>query len=291
MKTVYLHGRLGKRFGKKWKLAVDNVQEAFSAIEVNSEGFFDYIIKSEADGNEYIVLSKNPKFIKDENDLRENIIDEKLSKVNSKQTEIHILSPASGSTVIMPILFVSGTIGSGLTTAGYIIASLAISYAVAALTKTPDEQKAKDPTSTKSYLISGGLTRQAQGIAVPLGYGRLKIGPANVATRKKSKKFLGYNPGKGSLLESYSELEFVDLICEGPIHGFVNQYGVTLKDYDILEGIYLKDTPVRISAPLEGGVGDYNFILNEDQDKPRGRPVAKMGEDSDSKILSEGVFT
>jgi predicted phage tail protein len=290
MKTVYLHGRLGKRFGKKWKLAVDNVQEAFSAIEVNSEGFFDYIIKSEAGGNEYIVLSKNPKFIKDENDLRENIIDEKLSKVNSKQTEIHILSPASGSSVVMPFLFVAGTVGSGLTTAGYIIASLAITYAVAALTKTPDEQKAKDPTSTKSYLISGGLTRQAQGIAVPLGYGRLKIGPANVATRKKSKKFLGYNPGRGSLLESYSELEFVDLICEGPIHGFVNQYGVTLKDYDILEGIYLNDTPVRNSAPLEGGLGDYNFILNEDQDKPRGRPVAKMGEDSDSKILSEGVF-
>lgn len=290
MKTVYLHGKLGKRFGKKWKLAVDSAQEAFSAIEANCEGFFDYVIKSEARGNAYIVLSKNPKSIKDENDLRENIIDEKLSKVNSKQTEIHILSPASGSTVIMPFLFVGGVVSGGLTTAGYIIASLAISYAVAVLTKTPDPPKRKDPTSTKSFLISGGLTRQAQGIAVPLGYGRLKIGPANVATRKTSKKFLGYNPSKSSLLESYSEFEFVDLICEGPIHGFVNKYGVTLKDHDIFEGIYLNDTQVRNSAAPGEDIGSYNFIINEDQDRERGRPVAKKGEDSDSKILSEGVF-
>jgi len=290
MKTVYLHGKLGKRFGKKWKLAVDSVQEAFSAIEANCEGFFDYIIKSEAGGNEYIVLCKNPKSIKDENDLRENIIDEKLSKVNSKQKEIHVLNPASGSTVFMPFIFVGGVISGGLTTAGYIIASLAIAYAVSALTKPPDPPKRKDPTSTKSFLISGGLTRQAQGIAVPLGYGRLKIGPANVATRKKSKKFLGYNASKSSLLESYSEFEFVDLICEGPIHGFVNKYGVTLKDYDVFEGIYLNDTQVRNSAAPGEGIGSYNFIINEDQDKERGRPVVKKGEDSDSKILSEGVF-
>ena len=45
MKTVYLHGKLGKRFGKKWELAVDTIPEAMNAIDVNSEGFLEHLCK------------------------------------------------------------------------------------------------------------------------------------------------------------------------------------------------------------------------------------------------------
>jgi predicted phage tail protein len=44
MRTVYLHGKLGKRFGKKWRLSVSSAQEAISAIDANQEGFIDYIL-------------------------------------------------------------------------------------------------------------------------------------------------------------------------------------------------------------------------------------------------------
>ncbi len=291
MKTVYLHGELGKRFGKKWELAVNNIEEAFSAIEANCEGFFNYVYKSSAKGIDYIILTKDPKSIKDKDDLRENIIDEKLSKVNSKQKEIHLLSPVGGSAVFG----VGGSlallkVGGGLTTLGMVVASVAISFAMQALTKPPKPPQRKDSISTKSFLISGGITRQAQGIAVPLGYGRLKIGPTNIASKKSSKKLSKYNSGSSATLESYTESEFIDLLSEGPIHGFVDQYGVTLPADDVFEGIYLNDVQVRNSASPGEQVGTYNYILNENQKNSQGRPKYKIGSDEESIILTKGVF-
>ena len=47
MKKVYLYGKLGERFGKKWNLGVRSPAEAFAAIESNSEGFLSYMLKKE----------------------------------------------------------------------------------------------------------------------------------------------------------------------------------------------------------------------------------------------------
>lgn len=287
MKTVYLHGKLGKRFGKKWELAVDSAQEAYAAIEANNEGFFDYIFNAAKNGTEYIALSKDPKSIKDENDLRENIIDEKLSKVNLKQKEIHVLNPISGSGPAAGI-FALFTATGGLTTLGMIVVTTAVSFAMQALTKPPKPPERKDPVTTKSFLLAGASTRQAQGIAVPVGYGRLKIGATNVATRKTSKKLT--DSERAETLESYTEMEFVDLLSEGPIHGFVDKYGVTLPSDDIFEAVYVNDVQVRNSPAPGQDVGSYNYVLNENQDNRSGKPDHKLGAEDESKILSEGVF-
>lgn len=288
MKTVYLHGKLGKRFGKKWELAVDNAEEAFSAIEANCEGFFDYVFKSSAKGIDYIILTKDPKSIKDENDLRENIIDEKLSKVNLKQKEIHILNPVGGSTVFIPTakaIYAAIKASAILKAIATVVITTAISQALA---KTPKSPERKDPVTTKSFLLAGARTRQAQGIAVPVGYGRLKIGATNVATRKTSKKLT--DSAKAETLESYTEMEFVDLLSEGPIHGFVDKYGVTLPSDDIFEAVYVNDVQVRNSPAPGQDVGSYNYVLNENQYNRSGKPDHKLGAEDESKILSEGVF-
>ena len=290
MKTVYLHGKLGKRFGKKWSLNVNTVQEAYSAIEANSDGFFEYIFKASNNGIDYITLTKNPEHIQNEDDLKENLIDTELGKLKNKSSEIHIVSPSYGSGVIMPILFVGGAISGGLTAVGMVVVSLAISYAINALTKTPEPPKKKDPITSKSFLIAGASTRQAQGIAVPVGYGRLKIGATNIATRKQSQKLVKYKPSKKALLESYTEMEFVDLISEGPIHGFVNKHGATLNSDDIVEGIYLNEVQVKNTPRSPEEPETFNYILNENQDTVDGRPIYKDGRESDSKILSKGVF-
>lgn len=292
MKTVYLHGKLGKRFGKKWELAVDSAQEAYAAIEANNEGFFDYIFNAAKNGTEYIALSKDPKSIKDENDLRENIIDEKLSKVNLKQKEIHVLNPISGSGPLQVIYYAAMSfLGGGAiygVTLKAVLMVAAIAVAVQALTKPPKPPERKDPVSTKSFLLTGGSTRQAQGIAVPVGYGRLKIGATNVATRKKSKKLT--DSSRSDTLESYTEMEFVDLLSEGPIHGFVDKYGVTLPSDDIFEAVYVNDVQVRNSPASGQEIGSYNYVLNENQENRLGKPDHKLGAEDESKILSEGVF-
>jgi hypothetical protein len=50
--------------------------------------------------------------------------------------------------------------------------------------------------------------------------------------------------GKYKTYPSFSSAEIVDLICDGPIEGLVNEAGEKLIDQNILQGIYLDNTPI-----------------------------------------------
>jgi hypothetical protein len=53
--------------------------------------------------------------------------------------------------------------------------------------------------------------------------------------------------GDLSMAASYSYAEVFDLVSDGPIEGLVNQNGLVLSNKDILQGIYLDDTPIAVS--------------------------------------------
>lgn len=59
MKTVYLHGRLGAKFNKKWELDAQSIPEAFHAIDCNCEGFLSELMESINQGSEYLILKKD----------------------------------------------------------------------------------------------------------------------------------------------------------------------------------------------------------------------------------------
>lgn len=58
---------------------------------------------------------------------------------------------------------------------------------------------------------------------------------------------------KNDLLKSMSIGHVVDLLCEGPIYGLVDQFGRKVYGLDMLKGIYLNKVPVMNSR------GEYNF--------------------------------
>ena len=60
-------------------------------------------------------------------------------------------------------------------------------------------------------------------------------------------------PDSQSLLKSISISESVDLLCEGPIYGLVDQFGKKVYGLDMLKGIYLNKIPVMNYD------GKYNF--------------------------------
>jgi len=274
VKTVYLHGKLGKRFGKKWRLNVGSAQEAFSALEANNEGFFEYILDCAKRNIQYILLNKNPSKIKNKEDFKNSaILPDEVDLVSGK--EIHVISQAEG---FEPVSIITA-----------IVISTAIQVVMSVLFKPPKPPERKDPTNTKSYLIAGAINRQAQGIAVPLGYGKLKIGASNIATRKVSKRFRSSTEEKS--LESYSEIEILDLLSEGPIEGFVNKNGGTISGGDIREGIYLNNVQVKNTPRNANDEGTLNYILNENEDSEEGKPKFKDGDESDSTILSDEVFS
>jgi len=51
-------------------------------------------------------------------------------------------------------------------------------------------------------------------------------------------------PSGTKLLKSISVAEVVDLLCEGPIYGLVDQFGKKVYGLDMLKGIYLNKVPV-----------------------------------------------
>jgi predicted phage tail protein len=292
VKTVYLHGQLGKRFGKKWEVAANTPTEIIQALEANSEGFLQYICKKANEGENYVFIKKDPKKITSENDVKESLLQEYETQIKYQNQEIHVVSQAYGGFVasfiastFMTSAFAASTLGAAI--AGGIASAVwgvVAQFAMNALFKPPKPPARKDPTSTKSFLMSGASTRQAQGIAVPLGYGRLKIGPANVAINKANKKI--NSTKNASVLESYTEMEFLDVLCEGPIEGFVNKYGGVISGGDIREGIFLNDVQVKSTES-----GQYNYILNEKEDSADGAPAFKDGQAQDKTIIADKVYS
>lgn len=293
MKKVYLHGKLGKRFGKKWEISAHTPSEIIKAIDANSDGFCEYICKKAVDGEHYFFLKKNPKNIKNEKDVKNNLISDTELNTKYKNQEIHVVSQAYGGFVASAIAFGSGAFALGAignTILAAMVWGVVSQVAMNVLFKPPKPPTRGTPTTTKSYLLSGAQTRQAQGIAVPLGYGRLRIGAANVSQSNYSKR-LESSSDKKETLESFVSMEFIDLLCEGPIEGFVNKNGGAISGGDIREGIYLNEVQVKNSPNNSGQEGTFNYVLNESEDSGEGKPEFKNGSDLETKILSDKALS
>jgi predicted phage tail protein len=290
MKTVYLHGKLGRRFGKKWNISVNSVGEIIGAIDANADGFMEYMLGCSLSGEDYFFLKKNPKEIECESDLIDSVLKKEEVQIKSKCSEIHIVPKVYGGVVgaILTKMAITGLANTIITS---MVWGAIVQVAMNALFKPPKSPKSSAPVSTKSFLLQGASNRQAQNIPVPIGYGRLKIGASNISTTKKTMP-LSKKPKKverrgvsSVALESYTEITYLDLLCEGPIEGFVNKYGGVISGGDIREGIFLNDVQVKNTS--KGDEGLLNYILKEDEEE--NPPEIKLGGQKDSKILSSNV--
>lgn len=295
MKTVYLHGKLGKRFGKKWKLAVRSPMEAFSAIEANQEGFLSYMLEREKAGVKYFVLNKKPSKIKDKEDLEASMVTEGNVELRSSSSEFHVIPKVKGETGFLEIALIKSATGATILTVGQVIIPMAISFVVGAIMKALNKPpKRSDPTTTKSYLLQGGQNRQAQGVAVPLGYGRLKIGSTNIAEKTEAKRLTGEGVSQSknpNALESFSQIEFLDLLSEGPIEGLADQNGNLIvpqggKRAKVERGVFLNNVPIE-TTPHAGQVSTSNYILNEGGIMP----VLKDGSEDDSTVIADECYS
>jgi predicted phage tail protein len=171
VRTVYLHGHLGERFGASFRLDVDTPQEAARALAVQLPGF-SQVIRA---GNWHIV--RGPLEGRDE-------VDEKSLEVTlGTYGEIHFIPAIEGansgwvSTIVGAVLVVAGVMtgnaalvgmGVGMTVGGIIQLTTAMPGV------DMDEMQGVDERA--SYLFNGPSNRSKQGGAVPRGYGRLKVG-------------------------------------------------------------------------------------------------------------------
>lgn len=185
MKTIMLYGILGKKFGKKHKFDVKNPAEAIRALSSVIKGFKSYMINDKTSGYEVFVGS-------------EDIYVSEIHKPTSDSEVIRIVPMITGSgnktkIVIGLIIIAIATSYSGgaategttaaLAEAGFFSAATAaqigtilviqgISGLIADSMITETELADDNP----SYLFDGVINTTRQGNAVPVGYGRLRIG-------------------------------------------------------------------------------------------------------------------
>lgn len=284
MNTVYLHGGIGRRFGRKYQVDARNSQEVIKALDANNEGFLAYIVKQELEGNRHFLLAKHPDKLKSEKDLIDNIIAE-----NEINREIHVVPSVYGGVVS------SWLIGLGLSkaVAGAMASALwggLAQMAISALQKTPEDkvQTRGENSSSKSFLLGASRETASQGGSIPLGYGRVFIGPSLVSQSMTTTR-LPIKNNKSKILESSSQLKFSHLICEGPIEGPVNEYGAKVDSWftdingikvpheDVQRSLYINENQL-----LKGEF--YNYNLNETGDLPSIN-ISK----EDSRILDDSV--
>jgi predicted phage tail protein len=277
VKKIFLHGEIGTLFDKEWNLDVDTVEEAVQAIDANSSGFIDFLVREQINGNNYLCLHKSPKEIKTKGDFNKNVISHHQNKIKSS---MHIICTADGGFVagMAAKLFTSTLLQNVFTSVVWGAITQVAMNVLFKPPKPPDQGKA---VSTKSFLIKGATNRQAQGIPVPLGYGRLMVGSSNISASMRSFPIPRKSSAGDNALESYSKVTYLDILSEGPIEGFVNKLGGAISGGDIREGIFLNN--VQIKNTSSDGDGRLNYILNENEEEDS--PVMKKGSDSESVIL------
>lgn len=180
MTSIYLHGELRNKFGSEFKFKVNSAKEALQAINANRRGFLNETKKLAVKGVHYRVIVDD--YI---------IINPKEAEIKKIPKEIHIVPIVwgAGTGIETAIWYVLMDMGLEVATAELIMSTMYY-VAVAAVTAgimmmlypqpKPDFNQ-EVMAGSKSYLFGNKPNNTAQGQAVPVGYGRLKIAGSQIS--------------------------------------------------------------------------------------------------------------
>jgi predicted phage tail protein len=187
MTNIFLHGRLAKIYGQKFRFSISRPKDALSAIETIHEGFMGKLIEFSSQGLQYSIVADN-----------ETVQGSEDFSGKRKIKEIHIVPTVFGSGVaalaVGAVALVAGVAVGTTTIIGSILVAVAlsaISFGIQSLLAKPPEANsasvsASTSATSKSFLFSNKENIKQQGNPIPLGYGRLRIGSAVVQETIKS---------------------------------------------------------------------------------------------------------
>lgn len=172
MITVHLHGVLEK-FGGPYTLDARDPAECVNALSVQLDDFRQTI----ADGNWHVVRGSEID--------GEGLTEEQL-QVGMSEGDLHIMPAVEGAggdglfqtiagIALITASFFSGPLQPFLFNAGVAMTMGGVSQM---LTSTPDAtyEDRERPDQQPSFLFDGAVNTSTQGIAVPVGYGRMRVG-------------------------------------------------------------------------------------------------------------------
>jgi len=191
MKKIFLYGELGKFLGKEWELEVDSVQEALWAIEANT-GKLTSFLSENSEKFGYYTFRVDDKKLSSREELE--------SKFPKSSKEIHIMPQVAGGDIVNILI--------------QVVIAVAMGFIMKALFKPP---KPEEERQTRSYLFSGPENTAAQGIPVPLGYGRLRVGSVVVSASLRNRQSWEFSSNLGGVSSSVGNpLDITNVARRGP---------------------------------------------------------------------------
>tara|TARA_B100000085_G_scaffold284995_1_gene319569 strand:- start:438 stop:1142 length:705 start_codon:yes stop_codon:yes gene_type:complete len=191
--NVFLHGKLGQKFGKEWSLNIKTPNEALRAIDANTSGFFKYIADKENQDIKYrVYIDKNPVMCSEEMGIdiqnKKDLHFFPIVKGKDRNGDMMMYGGAG-----MAAGWGLGEWGASMGDTWYgnltswvgdlvfeIGAAVFLQGAIGGLMDDPPppptEPQGPTQKNTSSYIFSRPLNNTVQGAPVPLGYGRLRVG-------------------------------------------------------------------------------------------------------------------
>ena len=180
--TVILEGALGNAFGRKWQLSISSAVHALKLIEANGKGVFQWIRSNLSKYSRYKIICTY------EDGRREYVSEEDLL-MNRKPKVIRFvpllngagggfIKAVLGATLFVAGIFVPGPVGAAMMSMG---AQMFIGGVIQMLSPTPKNSNSQNKDGT-SYYFDGPVNTTAQGVPVPLIFGRCLVGSLVVSS-------------------------------------------------------------------------------------------------------------
>ena len=176
LKTIKLYGILAKRFGKEFRLDVENTREAMRALCVQVPGFEHFMLHAHEQGLEFAVFQDKQNISETELDMSTSA---KVIKVVPKvkgaggalQTILGAVLVVVGA--VMVFTGVGAPIGTALIGAG--IGMMVGGIAMMLMPKIENQDQNQDGNKANKG-FGGAVTTIAQGNPVPVLYGQREVG-------------------------------------------------------------------------------------------------------------------
>lgn len=180
LKTIKLYGILAKKFGKEFRLDVDNTREAMRALSVQVQGFEHFMLHAHEQGLEFAVFQDKQNISETELDMSTSA---KVIKVVPKvkgaggavQTILGAVLVVVGIVVGVTTGWtgVGGAAGAALIGAG--VGMMVGGIAMMLMPKIENQDQNQDGNKANKG-FGGAVTTIAQGNPVPVLYGQREVG-------------------------------------------------------------------------------------------------------------------
>ena len=178
LKTIKLYGILAKKFGKEFRLDVENTREAMRALSVQIPGFEKFMLHAHEQGLRFSVFQDKQNISEKELDMS---TDARVIKIVPK------VVGAGGdggilNTILGAVLIVVGVVmnvyapGSGTALIGAGIGMFVGGVAQMLMPKVDNKQDQNQDGNKSNFGFGGAVTTIAQGNPVPVLYGQREIG-------------------------------------------------------------------------------------------------------------------